>query len=61
MKAQNHRFTTLTKAITAKETLLLALLESEQARLTTWLNPLGEAGAMYGGINGSKAQTEVSD
>lgn len=59
IKAQNHRFSTLTKAITAKETLLLTLLESEQARLTTWLNPLGEAGAMYGGINGSKAQAEV--
>jgi phosphatidylinositol 4-kinase len=45
------------KTVQSKEELLVILLESEQARLTVWLNPLGEATA--GGVHLSKEPTEV--
>ena len=47
----------LIKSIKAKETLLLALIESELSRLAVWLYPLGEPGA---GVQGARTPTEVS-
>ena len=54
------RPTPLLKTIQSKETLLQALIESEQERLTVWLNPLNEARDAYVPNQGSKGSSEVS-
>jgi hypothetical protein len=45
------------KSLQAKESLLQALIESEQVRLNVWLHPLGDPGYSS---NQAKSFTEVS-
>lgn len=52
--------TTLVKSLQAKETLLQALIESEQVRLSVWLYPLNEPRDAYNPAAGSKGPAEVS-
>lgn len=52
--------TPLLKSLQSKESLLHALIESEQERLTVWLNPLNEVRDIYFPNQGSKSPSEVS-
>lgn len=51
--------TALIKSLQAKETLLQALIESEQVRLSVWLYPLSEPRDVSSPTTGSKGSTEV--
>jgi len=52
--------TPLLKSLQSKEILLQALIESEQERLTVWMNPLNELRDLYIPNQGPKAPSEVS-